>query len=37
MSVPVHATTAAGAVIALTIDQLLPESFGPEFLDVAPI
>jgi cytidine deaminase len=32
LSVPVHATTAAGTVITLTIDQLLPESFGPEFL-----
>ena len=36
MSVPVYATTAQGAVIALTIEQLLPESFGPEFLDVHP-
>jgi cytidine deaminase len=34
LSVPVFATTATGAVIALTIDELLPESFGPEFLDV---
>ena len=34
--VPVYATTAAGAVLALTIEQLLPESFGPEFLDVHP-
>jgi cytidine deaminase len=33
-SVTVHATTREGAVIALTIEQLLPESFGPEFLDV---
>ena len=29
---PVYATTAAGAVLVSTIDQLLPESFGPEFL-----
>ncbi len=34
LSVPVYATTAGGAVVALTIDELLPESFGPEFLDV---
>ena len=28
----VHAMTAAGTVMTLTLDQLLPHSFGPEFL-----
>ncbi len=37
LSVPVYATTADGGVLALTIEQLLPESFGPEFLDPRPI
>ena len=32
LTTPVYATTAGGAVIGLTIEQLLPESFGPEFL-----
>jgi cytidine deaminase len=36
LTVPVYATTADGTMIALTIEQLLPESFGPEFLDVHP-
>jgi cytidine deaminase len=36
LSVPAYATTAGGAVIALTIGELLPESFGPEFLDAHP-
>jgi cytidine deaminase len=37
LSVPVYATTADGGVLALTVEQLLPESFGPEFLDPHPI
>ena len=36
LSVPVYATTEGGAVIALTIEELLPESFGPEFLHATP-
>ena len=36
LSVPVYATTAHGAVVALTIGELLPESFGPEFLARRP-
>jgi cytidine deaminase len=36
LTVPVYATTAHGTVVALTIGELLPESFGPEFLHVDP-
>ena len=33
LTTPVYATTTSGgAVTSLTIEQLLPDSFGPEFL-----
>ena len=32
-SVPVHAVTASGATWSTTVAELLPHSFGPEYLD----